>query len=53
VVLFGAKTPMILRPDGDGRYLLVGECYLHGFMDGEAVGDWESGRRSKNSFTLR
>ncbi|MCJ1434727.1 hypothetical protein MMC27_004097 [Xylographa pallens] len=37
-VLFGGKMPFCLRPNGDGdRFLLVGECYMHGLMDGEAM----------------
>ncbi|KAH8699399.1 hypothetical protein GQ44DRAFT_718196 [Phaeosphaeriaceae sp. PMI808] len=34
-IFFGAVTPYILRPTGDGRYNFVGECYVHGIMDGE------------------
>jgi hypothetical protein len=38
-VLFGCSIPVVLRPVGvEGRYEFVGECYLHGFMYGAAVG---------------
>ncbi|RDW56869.1 heterokaryon incompatibility protein [Coleophoma crateriformis] len=45
-VLRGAKVPMVLRSmtagevplsnDFDGTLMLVGPCYVHGFMDGQA-----------------
>ncbi len=35
-VLFGGDYPLILREVGDGRFKIMGDCYLHGFMDGEA-----------------
>lgn len=36
-VLFGCKVPFCLRPITARRYLLVGECYVHGLMKGEAM----------------
>jgi len=40
VVLFGGRTPFILRriegPDAS-RFRLISDCYLEGYMDGEAV----------------
>ncbi|MCJ1456850.1 hypothetical protein MMC28_007216 [Mycoblastus sanguinarius] len=43
-VLLGCSTPLILRPsrrcdDGEVRWKIVGECYLHGTMTGEAM-EW-------------
>lgn len=45
-VIFGLEVPFLLRKDGDhgkveeqGTYQLVGECYVHGIMDGEVVKD--------------
>ena len=35
-VLFGGKMPFVLRPWGC-YFLLVGECYVHGLMKGEAI----------------
>jgi hypothetical protein len=36
-VAMGAETPYLLRPRGSGKYQLIGDCYVHGFMDGQAV----------------
>ena len=35
-VVFGGTLPIVLRPEGD-EFLYLGECYLHGFMAGEAM----------------
>ncbi len=37
VVLLGAPVPHVLRKRDDGGYTLVGECYVHGIMAGEAL----------------
>lgn len=36
VLAEGGKVPLVLRPDGDGYYMFIGEAYVHGIMDGEA-----------------
>ena len=36
-VLFGGEVPYVLRPTGTGRFSVVGECYLHGIMNGESL----------------
>jgi len=36
-VVFGAEVPLVLREEADGRYLLVGEAYVDGIMDGEVM----------------
>ncbi|KAF6820841.1 hypothetical protein CMUS01_11504 [Colletotrichum musicola] len=36
-VLFGCSVPVVLREMSDGHVELVGEAYLHGYMDGEGV----------------
>lgn len=35
-VLYGGKTPFVLRPIEFG-YKIMGQCYVHGIMHGEAV----------------
>jgi hypothetical protein len=36
-VLPGCKVPVVVRKMG-GQWGLLGECYVHGFMNGEAFG---------------
>lgn len=38
-VAMGAETPYLLRPGDNGTYQFVGHCYVHGFMDGQAL-EW-------------
>ena len=50
-VLFGGKMPFCLRPLGE-RYLLVGECYVHGLMKGEAMGLLHRGELVERTFAI-
>ena len=37
-LLFGSETPIVLRPLEElNHYEFVADCYVHGFMDGEAL----------------
>jgi hypothetical protein len=37
VVLLGCYAPMILRPQKNGVYIVIGKCYVQGLMNGEAL----------------
>lgn len=37
VVFYACRTPYVLRPHMDGFYRVVGDCYVYGVMDGEAM----------------
>jgi hypothetical protein len=51
-VLFGGFTPFLLRRVDD-HYVLIGECYVHGQMDGCAVEEWEESAEEASVFHLR
>ena len=36
-VLFGCSVPVLLREQETGTYQFIGECYLDGYMNGEAL----------------
>ena len=48
-VLFGGQVLYVIRAKDGERHEFIGECYVHGFMDGEAVEgcDTEGGPQSQ------
>lgn len=36
-VILGCHTPLVLRRLTDDEWAVIGECYIHGLMDGEAL----------------
>jgi hypothetical protein len=53
VIAFGSSVPLILRPAiQDNTYIFVGESYIHGVMDGEAIDMLEEGKFSVENFIL-
>lgn len=52
VVLFGGKVLHVLRPGRKNEYRLVGECYVQGVMNGEAVTQHRARGGKDEIFTL-
>ena len=50
-VPFGGKLPFCLRPCGN-CFLFVGECYVHGMVDGEALDMMEAGQLWEEVFDI-
>jgi hypothetical protein len=50
-IIFGCSTPIVIRPHG-AFFQVLGESYIQGIMDGEALGFLESGQREAQNFTL-
>jgi hypothetical protein len=36
-IFSGARAPYVMRPVAVGMYIFIGDCYVHGIMDGEAT----------------
>ncbi|PLB34246.1 HET-domain-containing protein [Aspergillus candidus] len=36
-VFLGSNTPVVLRPEGDRHFAVIGSCYVHGLMHSEGV----------------
>jgi hypothetical protein len=51
-ILFGGQVLYVLRPTKD-YYLLVGECYIHGLMDGQALSRLDDGTAQLSTIRIR
>lgn len=51
-ILFGCSVPVVMRKIGDEEYSFIGECYLCGFMDGEAIALQVQGQLKSQDFVL-
>ena len=51
-VFYGGSVLYILRKQRTLDYTFIGECYVHGFMDGEAATFLENGQVKENLFTI-
>ena len=50
-VLFGGATPFVLKMEEE-YYRFIGEAYVHGLMNGEAISQLEAGTLSAKAFRL-
>jgi hypothetical protein len=50
-IALGGRMPLVLRPI-DGTYKVIGECYVHGLMFGEALNNIKSEEDSPKEFVL-
>lgn len=54
VVLYGCSVPVLLRTsEVEGYHELIGDCYVHGFMDGEGVRIRRAGGSTGKIFKIR
>lgn len=51
-ILVGCSMPVLLRPAENERYEVVGECYVDGFMKGEAMESLDAGNYQLESIVL-
>ncbi len=53
-VILGTKVPLLLRrkEGDDGKYLIIGELYVQGLMEGESVAMMSEGTLSAEPFHL-
>ena len=52
-ILWGFRTPAILRKRPDDTYTWIGDAYMHGMMCGEAIRDLERGLYIEETIGLR
>lgn len=50
-MLYGVETPFILRKIGS-TFQVVGQSYVHGLMNGEAIDKWRLGLKEVRNIVL-
>ncbi|KAF2204156.1 hypothetical protein GQ43DRAFT_365222 [Delitschia confertaspora ATCC 74209] len=53
VVPLGCSTPILLRPEGSkGEYRFVGDVYINGYMQSNAIEQWRRKKREVGEFVI-
>lgn len=50
-IFFGGRAPFVLRPSGES-FRMLGECYIHNYMNGSAIEMMEKGELSSEWFHI-
>ncbi|KAF5706220.1 Heterokaryon incompatibility protein [Fusarium globosum] len=50
-IFYGSEVPFVVRKEAEGKYSLVGECYIHGIMEGQAI-RFETPKHKEEVFSL-
>ncbi|KAH6714494.1 hypothetical protein BKA61DRAFT_673814 [Leptodontidium sp. MPI-SDFR-AT-0119] len=50
-ILLGCSTPVVIRPNGD-YFKVIGEAYVQGIMEGEAMDFLKEGKVERRNFTF-
>ncbi|KAK3393345.1 heterokaryon incompatibility protein-domain-containing protein [Podospora didyma] len=51
-ILDGGQTPYAIRPGGAGQWKFIGECYIHGIMNGETLQWPPEARKQEQEFVF-
>jgi len=53
-ILFGCSVPVLLRPHpiNHSWYKVIGECFVYGMMEGQAIQGWRVGKYQEETFLL-
>jgi len=52
VIMFGGQVPYVLRQVDNNSHRFVGDCYVPGLMQGEAVDEWRQKKELPKTFEL-
>ena len=51
LVFYGCSVPVVLREEED-RFTFIGECFLYGIMDGEAINMQRKSNLKEQKWTI-
>ena len=52
-VFAGCQVPLVIRSAGNGKWVLIGDSYVHGLMNGEVEKFIEEGKAKLETIVLQ